>query len=55
MAAPHIAGLAAYLLGSGKLTIEELCKYIKASAFKGLISKLPDGTPNLLASNGASS
>lgn len=24
MAAPHIAGLAAYLLGSGKLTIEEL-------------------------------
>lgn len=43
MAAPHIAGLAAYLLSSGKLTIEELCEYIKASAFKGLISELPDG------------
>jgi subtilisin family serine protease len=54
MATPHIAGLAAYFLGSGQITTKGLCEYIKAGAFKDILSEVPEGTPNLLASNGAS-
>lgn len=53
MASPHIAGLAAYFLGSGKITTEGLCEYIKAGAFQDVLSEVPEGTSNLLASNGA--
>jgi len=53
MASPHIAGLAAYFLGSGKITTEGLCEYIKVGALQDVLGEVPEGTPNLLASNGA--
>lgn len=54
MASPHIAGLAAYLLGLGtapKAPIE-LCSYIAKTGLSGAISGVPNGTVNLLANNG---
>lgn len=53
MAAPHIAGLGAYLLALlGPKTPAELCQYIKDTATPGTITDLPDGTVNAVAFNG---
>ena len=54
MAAPHVVGLAAYMLGLGA-PVEGLCETLAAQAIKGAIdeSTLPEGTPNLLVFNGA--
>lgn len=55
MASPHIAGLAAYLLGLGHVEVGGLCEVIAGIATKGAIdpATLPSGTPNLLAFNRA--
>lgn len=57
MAAPHIAGLAAYLLGLGDAKAKCLCKSIADLATVDAINStsLPRDTPNLLAYNGAKS
>lgn len=53
MAAPHVAGLAAYLLAlEGSKTPAELCQYIKDTATLGTITDLPGGTFNGIAFNG---
>lgn len=52
MASPHVAGLAAYLLGNGAKATG-LCETIAASAVEGAIKKVPSGTKNLLINNGA--
>jgi len=53
MAAPHIAGLGAYLLTlEGKRTPTALCSRIASLASSGSITGLPSGTKNLLAFNG---
>lgn len=51
MATPHIAGLAAYLLGLGSAPTNpvQLCSYIAQTALSGVISGVPRGTVNLLA------
>lgn len=56
MASPHIAGLAAYLLGVGSAPTEpvQLCSYIAETALSGVISNVPSGTSNKLANNGVS-
>jgi subtilisin family serine protease len=51
MASPHIAGLAAYLLGLGQ-SVDGLCEYIRDTALEGVISGVRAGTDNLLAQNG---
>ncbi|KAK0744740.1 peptidase S8/S53 domain-containing protein [Apiosordaria backusii] len=54
MAAPHVAGLASYLLGllPGPKTPAELCTYIRDTATNGTITDLPAGTFNGIAFNG---
>ncbi|KAK1830931.1 peptidase S8/S53 domain-containing protein [Podospora conica] len=53
MASPHIAGLAAYLLGlQGPKTPAALCAYIQSTANTGKLTGLPSGTGNRLAFNG---
>lgn len=54
MASPHIAGLAAYLLGLGTVPTDpvELCSYIAKTALSDVISGVPSGTANVLANNG---
>jgi hypothetical protein len=52
MAAPHIAGLGAYLLGLGA-DVALLCDTIRDMATEGVISGLHNHTANLLAFNGA--
>ncbi|KAK4450230.1 peptidase S8/S53 domain-containing protein [Podospora aff. communis PSN243] len=53
MAAPHVAGLGAYLLTlRGKQSPAALCSYIASSANSGVITGLPSGTVNRLAFNG---
>jgi hypothetical protein len=53
MATPHVAGLAAYLLGlEGKKTPAALGARIIALSNKGKITGLPSGTANQLAFNG---
>lgn len=55
MAAPHVAGLAAYYLTLlGPKTPEALCEYIKETATLGVLSDIPSGTINALAFNGYS-
>lgn len=55
MATPHIAGLAAYLLGMGATSDPvELCSYISSTALDGVVSGVPNGTVNELANNGQS-
>ncbi|KAK2612547.1 hypothetical protein QQS21_001485 [Conoideocrella luteorostrata] len=51
MAAPHVAGLAAYLMGKGHKA-DGLCRYIASTALEGVIHGVPNGTVNLLANNG---
>ena len=53
MAAPHVAGLAAYLLAlEGRQTPEALSTRIQALALKDNITSLPSETKNYLAFNG---
>lgn len=52
MASPHVAGLAAYLLGLGK-SAQGLCETIAKSALKDVIKGAPADTANLLINNGA--
>ncbi|KAK0755164.1 peptidase S8/S53 domain-containing protein [Schizothecium vesticola] len=53
MASPHIAGLAAYLLGlQGPKSPAALCSYIQSTALTGKLSGIPSGTSNRLAFNG---
>ncbi|KAH6661415.1 subtilase [Truncatella angustata] len=54
MASPHIAGLAAYLLGLGSTPTDpqELCSYIGQTALSDVILGVPGSTVNLLAQNG---
>lgn len=52
MASPHVAGLGAYLLGTGA-SVSGLCDTIASSALEGAISGAPSGTANLLINNGA--
>lgn len=51
MATPHVAGLAAYLMGLGKITYSNGCSYIASTANKGVLSGIPSGTVNALAYN----
>ncbi|KAK1985826.1 subtilase [Colletotrichum cereale] len=54
MASPHIAGLAAYLLGLGSAPSNpvELCNYIAETALDGVVDQVPRSTANKLAHNG---
>ncbi|KAK6063882.1 serine protease precursor [Seiridium cupressi] len=56
MATPHIAGLAAYLLGLGSVPTDpqELCSYIGKTALSDIVTGVPSSTVNLLANNGDS-
>lgn len=51
MASPHVAGLAAYLLGTGA-SISGLCSTIASSGLEGVISGVPSDTANILINNG---
>jgi cerevisin len=55
MAAPHVVGLAAYLLGLEVAEVEYLCEAIAELATQDTIDErtLPEETVNLLAYNGA--
>lgn len=52
MASPHVAGLAAYLLGNGA-SVSGLCETIASSGLQGVISGVPSDTANILINNGA--
>ncbi|CZT17806.1 related to Cuticle-degrading protease [Ramularia collo-cygni] len=53
MATPHIAGLAAYLIGlEGTRSPAALCQRIKDLAVKNVIANVGSGSPNALAYNG---
>lgn len=52
MAAPHVAGLGAYLLGLGDAKEQDLCQTIREMAIKAVVEDVPKGTDNLLAFNG---
>lgn len=53
MATPHVAGLAAYILGfEGKRTPAALSSRLTALSLKNKISGVPSGTVNYLAFNG---
>jgi subtilisin family serine protease len=53
MATPHVAGLAAYILGlEGKRTPAALAGRLQALSTKDVITGLPAGTKNYLAFNG---
>ncbi|KAI3337549.1 subtilisin-like protease PR1K [Xylariaceae sp. AK1471] len=52
MASPHVAGLAAYLLGLGLPSVANLCEDITFAAEKGVISGVPGGTVNAIIQNG---
>ncbi|KAH8172242.1 subtilase family protein [Sarocladium implicatum] len=51
MASPHVAGLAAYLLGTGE-SADGLCEAIASSGLDGVISGVPSDTVNKLINNG---
>ncbi|KAG0739986.1 hypothetical protein G6F66_011052 [Rhizopus arrhizus] len=55
MAAPHVAGLAAYLLSltEGPATAKEIKDMILKTATKDVLRSIPYDTPNLLINNGA--
>jgi subtilisin family serine protease len=54
MAGPHVAGLAAYLLGfEGKYSPAQLTSRITALATKNAVTGLPSGTKNVLVYNGS--
>lgn len=51
MACPHVAGLAAYLIGTGA-SVSGLCDKIAQTATKNVIKGLNSNTVNALAFNG---
>jgi len=51
MASPHVAGLAAYLIGNGA-SATGLCEEIAGSSLSGVISGAPSGTTTDLINNG---
>jgi hypothetical protein len=53
MAAPHVAGLAAYLLSYESIATSELCARIVELSVKDKITGVPAGTVNALAFNAA--
>jgi subtilisin family serine protease len=56
MAAPQVAGLAAYILGlEGERTPNKLTTRLNGLSTKHAIPGLPSGTRNLLAFNGSPS
>ncbi|KAF7721260.1 serine protease [Apophysomyces ossiformis] len=58
MAAPHVAGLAAYLLSSKEnagFSPKQIKDKILSSSTPNILKSLPEGTPNLLIFNGAQS
>ncbi|OQO06625.1 Alkaline protease 1 [Cryoendolithus antarcticus] len=52
IATPHIAGLAAYLLGLEGGSTAGLCSRIRSLAQSGILTGVGSGSPNLLAYNG---
>ncbi|PHH61961.1 hypothetical protein CDD81_7710 [Ophiocordyceps australis] len=52
MAAPHVAGLAAYFLGMGQKA-ETLCEFMAKNALKDVVKGVPRDTANLLVNNKA--
>ena len=53
MAAPHVAGLGAYLLSfRGQMSPAALCSYIASTSNMNRVSGIPSGTVNYLAFNG---
>lgn len=53
MASPHIAGLAAYIMGREKNPgAQALCTKIKNLGTSGILKDIPSGTTNRLAFNG---
>ncbi|KAJ9066512.1 proteinase B [Entomophthora muscae] len=52
MAAPHVAGLAAYFLSQASLTPTQVTAHLVALSTKDIISDSVLGTPNLMAFNG---
>ena len=53
MAAPHVAGLGAYLLGlNGKVSPASLTTTIKSLSTKNKITSIKSGTPNEIIYNG---
>jgi subtilisin family serine protease len=52
MASPHVAGIAAYFLGTGQ-SASGLCDYIASAALDGVITGVSSGTANLLINNGS--
>jgi len=53
MATPHVAGLAAYLLGFEDLTTATVGARIVQLSSKGILTSIPSGTINALVFNGA--
>lgn len=52
MASPHVAGLAAYLLGEDLATVDTVGQTIVDLATKGVLTGVPSGTINAVAFNG---
>ncbi|PBK68398.1 subtilisin-like protein [Armillaria solidipes] len=53
MAAPHVSGLVAYLIGlNGNQSPAAISALIKSLGVSGVLSNIPSGTVNLLANNG---
>lgn len=54
MASPHVAGLAAYVLGlqDEAMNPRELCAYLKSTATRDRVLHPGVNTPNLIAFNG---
>lgn len=53
MATPHVAGLAAYLLGLQGGGTEVLCERIANMGLQGVVKNVRKGTKNVLINNGA--
>jgi subtilisin family serine protease len=53
MASPHVAGLAAYLLGLEKSGTRGLCEKIAKMGLQGVVKGVRRGTVNTLINNGA--
>lgn len=49
MATPHVAGLVAYFLSERNVSTDDMAGWLEATATKGAVKSVRDGTPNLLA------